>query len=228
MVRVAFASDFHAGPVTNWRQIAAACDLLARAQPDVLLLGGDFVSINVGHVDEVATRLGAIPAPLGRFAVLGNHDYRHGRAGIVTRALELNGIEVLHNASVRLPAPHEDVSISGLADYEHGDPDPDAMLAEAAETRLVLMHGPDGLLAMGDRRFDLAFCGHTHGGQIAMPWGDPIVMPGGTLNRTYSHGLFDVRDGASGGKLLVSRGIGCSGVPVRLFAWPEVHICEVY
>lgn len=226
-LRVAFASDFHAGPATHPRQIHEACRLLAGARPDVLLLGGDFVSINVGHVDEVAARIGAIPAPLGRFAVLGNHDYRRGRAGIVARALELHGIEVLHNASVRLPAPFDDISICGLDDFEAGTPEPDTMLADAAPTRLVVMHGPDGLLAMAGHRFDVAFCGHTHGGQVATPWGAPIIMPGGTLNRTFSHGEFAVRGGDARAILLVSRGIGCSGVPVRLFAWPEVHVCDI-
>jgi predicted MPP superfamily phosphohydrolase len=90
------------------------------------------------------------------------------------------------------------------------------------------MHGPDGLLALGDRRFELAFCGHTHGGQVALPGGTPILIPGGALNRTYSNGLFDVRGAGAGGKLLVSRGVGCSTLPVRLFAPPEVHLCEIW
>jgi predicted MPP superfamily phosphohydrolase len=227
-LRVAFASDFHSGPVTHHALIEQACAALTDARPDVLLLGGDFISLNVGHVDEMAARLREIPAPLGRYAVLGNHDYRRHRAGIVSRALELHGVEVLHNGNVRLPPPHDDVWICGLDDVEFGSPDPDAMLQGADGTRLVIMHGPDGLLALGDRRFELAFCGHTHGGQIALPGGTPILIPGGTLNRTYSNGLYDVRGDGAGGKLLVSRGVGCSTLPVRLFAPPEVHLCEIW
>ena len=222
-LRVGFASDFHGGPATHPRQLAAACAMLARARPDVLLLGGDFVSLNVGYVDAVTAALGAIQAPLGRFAVLGNHDYRRRRAPIVTRSLELNGIEVLHNHNVRLAPPHDDVWICGLDDIQLGVPDADAALEGADGTRLVLMHGPDGLLALGDRRFDVAFCGHTHGGQIALPWGTPVILPRGTLGRRYSSGYFRLRPEGDGGHLLVSRGVGCSGVPVRLFAWAEVH-----
>ena len=226
-LRVGFASDFHAGPVTHPAHIEAAAALLASAQPDVVLLGGDFVSLNVGYVDDVARVLGAIPAPLGRFAVLGNHDYRRRRSGIVTRALELHGIEVLYNYNVRLPAPHDDVWVCGLDDYELGTPDGEAALAGADGTRLVLMHGPDGLLALGDRRFEAAFAGHTHGGQIALPWGTPIVVPGGKLDRRYSHGLFDVASESRSGHLLVSRGVGCSAFPIRAFADPEVHLIRV-
>jgi predicted MPP superfamily phosphohydrolase len=226
-LRIGFASDFHAGPVTHPRHLRTACDLLADARPDVLLLGGDFISLNVGHVDEVARLLGSVPAPLGRFAVLGNHDYRRHRAGIVARSLELNGIEVLRNASVRLPPPHDDVWICGLDDYELGAPDADATVAGADGTRIVLMHGPDGLLAFGDRAFHVALAGHTHGGQVALPSGRPIIVPGGRLDRKYSHGLFHVRPEPDAGHLLVSRGVGCSALPIRLFAPPEVHIVVV-
>jgi uncharacterized protein len=226
-LRVGFASDFHAGPVTHPRHIASAVDRLARAKPDVLLLGGDFVSLNVGHVDEVARELGSIPAPLGRFAVLGNHDYRRRRSGIVARALELNGIEVLFNDNVRLPPPHDDIWICGLDDYELGTPDGEATLDGAGGTRLVLMHGPDGLLALGAREFGAAFAGHTHGGQVALPWGTPIVVPGGQPDRRYSHGLFHLSPEEDRGHLLVSRGVGCSGFPIRAFCDPEVHLVHI-
>ena len=136
-------------------------------------------------------------------------------------------IEVLRNSNVRLPPPHDDVWVCGLDDFESGNPDADATLAGADGTRLVLMHGPDGLLAIGDRRFEVAFAGHTHGGQISLPWGTPIIVPGGALDRRYSHGLFHVRPDAHGGHLLVSRGVGCSALPLRLFAAPEIHVVTV-
>ena len=226
-LRVAFASDFHGGPSTHPKHIERALVLLAAAKPDVLLLGGDFVSLNVGYADEVARALGAIPAPLGRFAVLGNHDYRRHRAPIVARSLESNGIEVLRNTNVHLPPPHDDVWICGLDDVELGEPDADAAVNGADGVRVVLMHGPDGLLPLGNRRFELALAGHTHGGQVALPGGTPIILPGGALDRRYSHGFFHVRQDPLGAYLLVSRGVGCSALPIRLFADPEVHLVEL-
>jgi predicted MPP superfamily phosphohydrolase len=88
------------------------------------------------------------------------------------------------------------------------------------------MHSPEGLLPMRGHRFELAFCGHTHGGQVALPGGRPIMMPGGPLNRAYAHGSHQL-PAYEGATLIVSRGIGCSGLPVRLFAPPEVHVCTV-
>ena len=73
-LRIAFASDFHAGPTTHARTITQACQVLRDLQPDLLLLGGDFVSYRASHIEALAQQLGEVPAPCGRFAVLGNHD----------------------------------------------------------------------------------------------------------------------------------------------------------
>jgi hypothetical protein len=93
----------------------------------------------------------------------------------------------------------------------------------AEGTRVVLMHSPDGVRAIGDRAFHLALCGHTHGGQVRLPWGPPLIVPRGRLSRRYASGRFEL--GAR--TLLVSHGVGCSGVPVRTFAPPEVHLCLI-
>ncbi len=115
---------------------------------------------------------------------------------------------------------------AGLDDPIWGAPDAAAALEGADEIRIVLMHAPDGLLNLGDRHFDLALCGHTHGGQIHLPWGDAIVVPHGVLSRRHVAGFY--RLGKQGERaLLVSRGIGCSTVPIRLFAHPEVHLLTV-
>jgi predicted MPP superfamily phosphohydrolase len=88
------------------------------------------------------------------------------------------------------------------------------------------MHSPEGLRAIGGRAFDLALCGHTHGGQVALPWGTPVLMPGDALNRQYVSGVFSL-DGAPSRTLLVTNGVGCSTAPLRLFAVPEVHLCLI-
>jgi hypothetical protein len=224
-LRLAFASDFHAGGTTDSRLIAAACDLLTAFEPDVLLLGGDFVSVRASYIDRLAPALGAIPAPFGKFAVLGNHDLRADYRRILGH-LEDAGVEMLSNRHVTLAPPFNDITLCGLDDPTHGWPDAAAALDGALGTRIVLMHSPEGLRALGGRRFDLALCGHTHGGQIAAPWGQAILLPSGHLNRQYSRGWFEL-DGGVSRTLLVSRGVGCSTVPVRLFAAPEVHLCLI-
>jgi predicted MPP superfamily phosphohydrolase len=222
-LRIVFASDFHAGPVTHPELLNEASRAIAGGKPDVLLLGGDFISPHARYIDGLADRLRQIDAPLGKFAVLGNHDLYADDEYIVER-LAAAGVRTLNNEHVRLAAPFDEIFVCGLDDPTVGSPDAQTALDGADGVRIVLMHSPEGLLALRGHRFDLAFCGHTHGGQVALPGGRPIVMPGGPLNRMYAHGTHQLPDHGDA-TLIVSRGIGCSGLPVRLFARPEVHVC---
>jgi predicted MPP superfamily phosphohydrolase len=224
-LRIAFASDFHAGATTDPRLLVEAFAALAALNPDVLLLGGDFVTVRARYIDQLAPLIAAIRAPHGKYAVLGNHDLRANRL-LVTSELERAGVEMLANRHVTLASPFDDVSICGLDDPTRGSPRADLALERATGTRIVLMHSPQGMEELEDHPFDLALCGHTHGGQIALPSGTPVVVPEGQLNRRYPSGRFDV-GGPGARTLLVSRGVGCSTVPVRLFAAPEVHLCLI-
>jgi predicted MPP superfamily phosphohydrolase len=222
-LRLAFASDFHAGATTHPKLLAEACDALAEFEPDVLLLGGDFVSVRASYIERLAPLLARVPAPLGKFGVLGNHDLRADHT-LVTSALQDAGVRMLTNRYQRLDAPFDDLTICGLDDATRGAPRPDLSLDPVPGRRIVLMHSPEGLSLMAERPFDLALCGHTHGGQIVLPWGTPLFVPGGRLNRRYRGGEFTL---SGQRRLLVSHGVGCSTVPVRLFAAPEVHLCLI-
>jgi predicted MPP superfamily phosphohydrolase len=222
-LRIAFASDFHTGPTTDPAVLVSASNALRAAAPDVLLLGGDFVGFEADAIDWLAPLLGSIPAPLGRFAVLGNHD-RWTDADYIGRKLEDAGIQLLVNRNVRLAAPADGLWICGLDDDRHGHPDGAAALRGAEGARIVLMHSPSGLLELGTLRFDLALCGHTHGGQIALPGGIPLLLPAGPLSRKYARGRFDLGEGRT---LIVSVGLGCGGLPIRTFATPEILLCHV-
>jgi uncharacterized protein len=224
-LRIAFASDFHAGPTTSARLLERAAQALAELEPDLLLLGGDFVSVRATDIDRLATLLERIPARLGKLGVLGNHDLRANHSHVAA-ALERAGVELITNRWVTLPAPFDDLTICGLDDSRHGDPRGDAAMDGAPGRRIVLMHAPEALREIGDREFDLALCGHTHGGQVVLPWGKPILIPRGELNHRYYSGEYTL--GADGARrLLVSQGVGCSTLPVRLFAAPQVHLCLI-
>jgi predicted MPP superfamily phosphohydrolase len=222
-LRIAYASDFHVGPTTDEAIVHAACEELRRASPDLLLLGGDFVTGTAMGIDWLAPELGTIPAPFGRMAVLGNHDL-WSDAGRIASRLEAAGIQVLVNANTRLAPPFDQIWVCGLDDHWSGRPDIAAAVQGADGVRVLLMHAPSGLLDVGDERFDLALCGHTHGGQLALPGGVPIVVPQGALSRRYARGRFEIGNGAT---LLVSVGIGCVVLPLRTFADPEILLCTV-
>jgi predicted MPP superfamily phosphohydrolase len=222
-LRIAFASDFHVGPTTPAKTIDAAVERLVEARADLLLLGGDFVSLRPDDARDLARQLAAVPAPLGRYAVLGNHDYWAG-ADTVAAHLADAGIELLTNRSVRLPAPFDRVVLTGVDDHQSGEPDAAAAFTDAAALRIVLMHAPSSLLDLGDRAFTLALCGHTHGGQVVLGDLPPLVMPHGALTRRYPAGLFEL---GSGRTLIVSRGVGCGLLPVRWNAPAAVLVCTM-
>lgn len=225
-LRIAFASDLHGGPGTHPSTIRRACRLLAEAKPQLLLLGGDFVSFHARHVEGVLQAIDQIDAPLGRFAVLGNHDLIADDAWLVRR-LETVGVRTLVNENVRLAAPYERLWVCGLDNTEQGTPDGRRALADAEGIRLILMHSPDGLTALAGEPYAVAFTGHVHGGQFVLPGGTSLIGAKGPLSQRYLYGgLFDL--GKPGERiLLVSRGIGQGSLPMRFRADPEVHVCDL-
>jgi predicted MPP superfamily phosphohydrolase len=222
-LKIAFASDFHAGPTTHPGIFDAVLDELARERPDVLLLGGDYISFDAANVRHLKAFLDAARAPLGTYAVLGNHDVWNG-SEVLTAALSASGAQVLVNRNMALPAPYEAISICGIDDPWTGAPSAEATFDGAGAVRIYLMHSPDGLFCLSGQRFDLGFAGHTHGGQVVRRDGTPYKLPSGPYSRQYSHGRFEI-DGR--GPLFVSRGVGCAGVPLRLNADPELLICTL-
>jgi predicted MPP superfamily phosphohydrolase len=224
-LRIGFASDLHAGPTTAAALFDDLRAALERERPDVLLLGGDYVAFDAAHVAGLRAFLQAAQAPLGTYAVIGNHDIWNGRAP-VEAALRAAGIEVLVNRSVALPAPFAGVSICGIDDPWTGRPSAaDAFAgAGAAALRIFLTHSPDGVTLLDGQHYDVAFAGHTHGGQIAAPGGRPLFRPSGPGSRRYSYGPYAI---AGNGPLFVSRGVGCSGIPLRINADPELVICTL-
>jgi predicted MPP superfamily phosphohydrolase len=219
-LRIAFASDLHAGPTTHSTVLDDAFATLASLAPDVLLLGGDYVFLTADHIGEVADRLARVPRPpLGTFAVMGNHDLWADDAAI-SRALETAGARVLVNERVVLPAPFEHITLAGLDDPWTGIRAQPPFL-DGDLVRVLLVHAPEAMLEVDATAFDLALCGHTHGGHIALPGGVPILVPG-PASRRYAHGRYDLP-----GTLIVSRGIGSTEVALRLNADPDVLLVEL-
>ncbi len=186
------------------------------------MLGGDYIYLHADYIHELAPLFADVRAPLGRFAVLGNHDVWSEESTIRT-ALENASVRVLVNEAVSLPAPYGNVALCGLDEPWAGEPNARATLETNAQTKILAMHAPEGLLVVGDESFDFAVCGHTHGGHIALPGGIPIVTAG-PLSRRYSHGAYDL---GSGRHMIVSKGIGATESPLRLFANPDIVVVRI-
>jgi hypothetical protein len=219
-LRLAFASDFHIGPLTSPTLLDNAFAMLAEARPDVLLLGGDYVYLEATHemARELEARVAAVPA-VTKLAILGNHDLwtHHDR---IETALRNAGARLLINDAAFLPPPFDDVAVMGLDDVWTGRPDPAAAIRAAAGAALTIgiAHSPEAVPLLKDCSLPLLLCGHTHGGQIALPSGPVVVQ--GKYGRRWPAGLFDV----DGMKLFVSRGLGSVELPIRAYARPDVSL----
>jgi predicted MPP superfamily phosphohydrolase len=225
-LRLAVLGDFHAGRV-GAEVVARSVELANEADADVILLAGDFVS---GHelTAEKATILGALRnlrAKRGVFAVLGNHDSEPyaaptPRAEAIAALLRGFGIGVLENAWVSLG---DGVTLIGVEEVQSGRADPGRAFRGAPEgPRIALTHDWHALSLPGAGRFDFAATGHSHGGQICVPFVRwcPFALRGDP----YLAGLFSW---PSGGKLFVTRGVGESAVLMRFACRPEVAVVDL-
>ena len=226
--RLALVSDLHAGtPHVGLEQVAQVANLVEREGPDLVALLGDFVDDHAAFAEEidpaaVARALGRIRSPLGRVAVLGNHDWRSGGER-VRDALRSARITVLENEAVRLHAARVPLWVAGLADATERTPDVAAALAEVPEDAalLVLSHDPDLFPRVPDRAA-LTVSGHTHGGQVDIPVVRRRVIPSRFGDR-YRAGHIE----EGGRHLFVTRGVGTSGWPLRFRSAPEVVILSL-
>jgi len=170
-LRLAQLSDFHFDGIRLSKQMLetaiAACNA---AQPDLILLTGDFITDDPDPIHSLTQRLAELRSRSGIFAVLGNHDirYHHSQAEI-TNALQADGIQVLWN-EVAYPFG-EELAIVGLADYwsSHFQPAPVLDSISPTVPRIVLSHNPDTAEVLQKWRIDLQLSGHTHGGQVFIP-----------------------------------------------------------
>ncbi len=220
-LRLAFASDMHAGPTTHASVLDEGFALLAAQRADLILLGGDYVFLSAANIPAIADRVAKLRAPLGIFGVMGNHDLWADDA-VIAAALARSGARMLVNERIALPAPFAHVALVGLDDPWTGVRTA-APFRDDDRVRIVLVHAPEALLHLGDQPFELAICGHTHGGHIALPGGIPILVPG-PLSRRYAHG----RHALPGDRtLIVSRGVGSTEVAPRFYADPDITVVEI-
>jgi predicted MPP superfamily phosphohydrolase len=224
-LRAGVLSDLHAGvPHVGLQAIRRAVDELNARAPDVHLLLGDYLDASQFlrrdlAPERIAEELGRLRAPLGTVAVIGNHDWRHS-GDRMWRALQDVGITVLEDEAVELHAPSGPFWVAGLADLRHRRPDIGAALRDVARDApvLVLSHDPDMFPGVPPR-VSLTLSGHTHGGQVAIPFLRRPMMPS-YYGERYARGHIVEH----GRHLLVTSGVGTSGLPIRLFAPPEVHV----
>jgi uncharacterized protein len=213
-------SDLHLGALTPKHFCDAWVKKANALKPDLVALTGDYVTNGVEFHKDVAASLGQLSAPLGVFATMGNHDY-FGEGRTLLAAFAQTSIQVLRNRGVCLTRGAARVYLCGVDDTWTGRADLDQALAQrAAEMPLatvLLAHDPDLFEAAAEANVGLTLSGHTHTGQIAVPFLSRRWSLSNFAHR-YHGGLY--RIGAA--TLYVSPGLGTTGVPIRIGAAPRI------
>lgn len=221
-------SDLHIGPMLGPPTVARWRVLTDREAPDLLLITGDLVDSMPGEVAPFIESFGNFPAPLGCFAILGNHDYFTDPRPI-WKDLGDAGFHCLENANRLVKRNGALLAVIGISDsmasngrfrgVHFGDgPMPNIAVQGIPDGawRLCLSHRPSNWDLAVQTGARLTLSGHTHGGQVN-------IIPGVSSARMmgpYTRGLFD----ENGFKLYVSRGLGVVGIPMRLGAPPEIVV----
>lgn len=221
--RVVQVSDVHHGRLVPIEEVRRVVELANSARADMVALTGDYTTSLKRYVEPCAEALADLRAPEGVWAVLGNHD--HNTDGPLTReALGRRGIEVLTNQNTTLRRGADVLQLAGADDWGWGKADFARAVQGLDRSRptLMLSHEPMALDVPETRGVSLILSGHTHGGQVSLPFvGAPAAYAWKHLK--YLRGVYE----EGGTQLYVSRGTGMIGVPVRLGARPEVAVLRL-
>ena len=219
--RMALVTDLHHGPAVPTRWLERVADRVAELAPDLVVLGGDFISYARSDLDGLEPVLARLRGRDGAVAVLGNHDHWVD-PDLVAEVVERSGATVLLNRCRLIRRGPAVLAIGGVDDFTHGAVRPDEAFAGLARDvpRVLVSHNPDLIEYLpAGLRVDVMLSGHTHNGQAHIPLIGVIVAPS-QFAATYLHGL--KRVGATW--LYVSAGVGSGAIPVRWGNPPELPV----
>jgi predicted MPP superfamily phosphohydrolase len=225
-LRIAQISDIHIGGWMNAERLRRVADVVLQQKPDIFLLTGDFLTGHIfdgrseGHLQELITVLSPLASSVPSYAVLGNHDY-WTNAGAVREMLRSSQITDLTNSVITVTRGNDRLHLCGVDDIWEGDVRLDHVLDNLADgvPAILLAHEPDFADVISrTRRFDLQASGHSHGGQVVVPFYGPIILP--YLGQKYPSGLYQV------GEMIqyTNRGVGMLDPPVRFNCAPEITL----
>jgi len=223
-------SDLHLSTTVSKKYLKRCVRRVNMLGGDMVVLTGDYVTLDRrgSYKEKVIELLGGLESPLGVYACLGNHDYgvtsnwrrsREDWAQYLSEGMARRGINVLRNKAEFIQIGNDKICLVGLGDMWAGDMHIEKGFEGVGEdvTTIVLVHNPDSIEQLQERKTDAILCGHTHGGQVRVPFLGPPILP--IKNRQYYAGMFEVGDTT----LYVNRGLGRLG-RLRFNCRPEITV----
>lgn len=238
IIRIVHLSDLHSKLFgrNNRRLIARVASL----DPHIIVATGDWVDQNTKDSSDAAKTLGELNKLAPVFYSPGNHEYWRGGLQDWQEELAGYGLHMMQNEIETIHIGGIDINILGL-DEAIAAPGSDESnelfetLAEKSGVNIVLAHYPENFATLGEdsyenREFNLLFAGHAHGGQIILPFIGGLISPGEGFDPFYYKGLHDgskVHPSGNVSRMIISRGLGNSIIPQRLFNRPEIVVVEM-
>jgi predicted MPP superfamily phosphohydrolase len=221
-LRIVQFSDVHLGDFYSLTRLSKAVSHINQLKPDLILFTGDLYDAQQGIAsEECIPVLSELKATYGKWAVLGNHDYRSG-ARKISKLLHNSGFKVLKNENQQIERGGKYINIIGLDDWLRGTPNlPKALKGlHPDEFTIALVHEPDFADAAANFPIDLQVSGHSHGGQVRIPGIGAIMTT--KKGRKYVQGLYKLQ----GSRLQVytNAGLGMTFLPIRFYCRPEVTV----
>ncbi len=216
---IAQLSDLHLHPYTEPQTIAKAVAATNALEPDLILLTGDFITDKGSDAQELGELLRPLKSRHGVFGSMGNHDCWY-QPWLIRQHLTSSGVQMLENAGTELRINGEKLWLGGLDSVWAGQPDLTKTLPKSHDiTTLMMVHEPDyaDVVAQAKRPL-LQLSGHSHGGQVRVPFAGAVVTV--PWAKKYIRSLYRVGDVT----LYVNSGIGCTSHPVRFACPPEVTL----
>lgn len=219
---VVHMGDIHLDDWKEPRRLEGIVRTVNEQRADLICMTGDFLSYTVRRPapERLTEALRDLKAPDGRVAVLGNHDYL-ADASVVRRCLRDSGVEELTNDVRTLRRGAAELHVAGIDDVLEGRSRLDLVLRKlpGSGAAILLAHEPDFAdVSAATRRFDLQLSGHSHGGQVGIPFLRRLVLP--PLSQRYTSGLYEVGDMLQ----YTNRGLGFVKARLRLFCRPEITV----
>jgi len=221
--RITQLTDIHHSRILGIEEVRRVVQLAQQTKPDIFVLTGDYSTSYRRYIEPCAEALASLTAPDGAWAVLGNHDH-YTDPELTTRALERQHIAVLNNKNTIIRRGSDTLQLSGIDDWSWNATDWSKALAGLNKKvpTILLSHQPSVLELEPTRDVSLILSGHTHGGQIKLPWlGIPARFA--TRDLRFAQGLFR-HDNT---QLYVSTGTGVIGLPIRFGVRPEIAVLRL-
>ncbi|KXY17921.1 metallophosphoesterase [Bacillus sp. FSL K6-0067] len=216
-------SDLHLGYYFSLHHLSKIVSKINAVKPDIVLFTSDLIDNYQTYTDTpfVASILKNIQAPFGKFSIYGNHDHGGYGTEYYEHIMRESGFELLLNNEKRIRLlDNSEISIFGLDDILLGKPKIKETLQRARKNtyNIVLVHEPDIAPQIANYPVNLQLSGHSHGGQVQIPFFGAIITP--ALAKNYVEGFYTIQDLA----LYVNRGLGRTRVPFRFMSKPEITI----